>query len=202
MQLSVDDFGTGYASLSYLKKLPIDIVKIDQSFIKDLVRERHDRRIVEAVATLARELGAKTVAEGVETKAQLELLREIGCDYAQGFLFSPAISPESIISLVNGGFDGTGLFVHADKGPLHPGKEFSPGRRRTGPKAALALLGDQGLIGPKFESTRGKFQTRRPRGAAKGGAREDDSSGSLECNGLGFRRKIKEDKRPLLPRDG
>lgn len=114
VQLSVDDFGTGYASLSYLKKLPIDTVKIDQSFVKDLVRNRQDRRIVEAVATLARELGARTVAEGVETKAQLELLREIGCDYAQGFLFSPAVAPEGISNLVSGGFDGAGAFISAN----------------------------------------------------------------------------------------
>jgi EAL domain-containing protein (putative c-di-GMP-specific phosphodiesterase class I) len=109
--LSVDDFGTGYASLSYLKKLPMDIVKIDQSFVSDLVRDRHDRRIVEAVATLARELGAKTVAEGVETPAQFELLREIGCDYGQGFLFSPSLPAEGIQALVDGGYNSAGNFI-------------------------------------------------------------------------------------------
>jgi diguanylate cyclase (GGDEF)-like protein len=112
--LSVDDFGTGYASLSYLRKLPLDAVKIDQSFVADLVRDRHDRRIVEAVVTLARELGARTVAEGVETKAQLEMLREIGCDYAQGFLFSPALAPESLIDLVDGAGCRSGFFFGVD----------------------------------------------------------------------------------------
>jgi diguanylate cyclase (GGDEF)-like protein/PAS domain S-box-containing protein len=110
--LSVDDFGTGYASFSYLRKLPIDIVKIDQSFVADLARDRHDRRIVEAVTMVARELGARTVAEGVETKAQFDLLREIGCDYAQGFLFSPPISPEGIPGLVGGTFDGADFLAH------------------------------------------------------------------------------------------
>jgi EAL domain-containing protein (putative c-di-GMP-specific phosphodiesterase class I) len=97
--LSVDDFGTGYASLSYLKRLPVDTVKIDQSFVADLERSRHDRRIVEAVTTLSSALGAKTIAEGVETKAQLDLLRDLGCDYAQGYLFSRPVSPELILGL-------------------------------------------------------------------------------------------------------
>jgi diguanylate cyclase (GGDEF)-like protein/PAS domain S-box-containing protein len=120
--LSVDDFGTGYASLSYLKKMPIDTVKIDQSFVADLVRDRHDRRIVEAVATLARGLGARTVAEGVETKAQLELLPRLGVDYAQGFFFSPPISPEGILDLVDGAFDHTGLFTALDEAWPDPGR--------------------------------------------------------------------------------
>jgi diguanylate cyclase (GGDEF)-like protein/PAS domain S-box-containing protein len=111
VHVSVDDFGTGYASLSYLRKLPLDTVKIDQSFVKDLVRNRQDRRIVEVVATLAHGIGAKTVAEGVESQAQFEVLREIGCDYAQGFLFSPALPPEELSVLMEGGFDSSGTFT-------------------------------------------------------------------------------------------
>lgn len=118
--LSVDDFGTGYASFSYLRKLPIDTVKIDQSFVTDLVRDRHDRRIVEAVTTVAKELGAQTVAEGVETMAQMDLLREIGCDFAQGFLFSPPIGAEAIPALVEGSFD--------EKGFLSKGASRNPAR--------------------------------------------------------------------------
>jgi diguanylate cyclase (GGDEF)-like protein/PAS domain S-box-containing protein len=110
VSLSVDDFGTGYASLSYLKMLPVDTVKIDQSFVADLLRDRHDRRIVEAVATLARGIGAKTIAEGVETQAQLELLKEMGCDYAQGFLFSKALPPEELERLMDGRYDEAGRF--------------------------------------------------------------------------------------------
>jgi len=99
VQLSVDDFGTGYASLSYLRKLPLDTVKIDQSFVEGIVRNRQDHRIVEVVASLAKEIGAKTVAEGVESRAQLKVLREMGCDYAQGFLFSPSLPPDAIQEL-------------------------------------------------------------------------------------------------------
>jgi diguanylate cyclase (GGDEF)-like protein/PAS domain S-box-containing protein len=110
VSLSVDDFGTGYASLSYLKMLPIDTVKIDQSFVADLFHNRNDRRIVEAVTTLSKGIGAKTIAEGVETQAQLELLKEIGCDYAQGFLFSKAIPPEELELLMDGRYDDTGRF--------------------------------------------------------------------------------------------
>jgi len=110
ISLSVDDFGTGYASLSYLKMLPVDTVKIDQSFVADLFHDRNDRRIVEAVTTLTKGIGAKTIAEGVETQAQLELLKEIGCDYAQGFLFSKAVPPEELEPLMDGRYDDTGRF--------------------------------------------------------------------------------------------
>lgn len=118
VNLSVDDFGTGYASLSYLRRLPVDTVKIDQSFVKDLVRNRQDRRIVEVVTSLAREIGARTVAEGVESRAQLEILRDVGCDCAQGFLFSPAVHADAIADLVDGGYDCSGSFIG---GPAHAG---------------------------------------------------------------------------------
>ncbi len=108
--LSVDDFGTGYASLAYLKMLPVDIVKIDQSFVADLFHDRQDRRIVEAVTALSKSLGAKTIAEGVETPAQFELLKEMGCDYAQGFLMSKALPATDLPPLMQGRYDATGRF--------------------------------------------------------------------------------------------
>ena len=88
IRLAIDDFGTGYSSLSYLKHLPIDTIKIDRSFISEIPGDNGDVAIVNAIVTLARILGRTITAEGVETRGQLDLLTDIGCDYLQGFLFS------------------------------------------------------------------------------------------------------------------
>ena len=94
VKLAIDDFGTGYSSLSYLKRLPVDYVKIDQAFIRGLHEGSQDAAITRAIITMARSLGLKVVAEGVETAEQLALLREQACDEAQGYLISRPI-PES-----------------------------------------------------------------------------------------------------------
>ena len=88
VKLAIDDFGTGYSSLSYLKRFPVDIVKVDRGFVAGLGTQQHDTEIVRAVLALGQSLGLTTVAEGVETTAQLDLLRELGCDCAQGFLLA------------------------------------------------------------------------------------------------------------------
>jgi diguanylate cyclase (GGDEF)-like protein len=91
VELAVDDFGTGYSSLVYLRRFPIDVLKIDQLFVAGLEDNEADRSIVVALVGLARSLGMVAVAEGVETPAQLALLRELGCHRAQGHLWSPAL---------------------------------------------------------------------------------------------------------------
>ena len=91
-QVLIDDFGTGYSSLSYLARLPVDILKIDRAFVSDLDQEGKQSPIVHAVIDMARQLGLKTVAEGVETAAQAALLGEWGCDYAQGFFYSKPVA--------------------------------------------------------------------------------------------------------------
>jgi EAL domain-containing protein (putative c-di-GMP-specific phosphodiesterase class I) len=88
IRLWVDDFGTGYSSLAYLRRLPLDGLKIDQSFVAGLGREAEDTAIAAGIVSLAHTLGLVALAEGVETQEQLELLRELGCDFAQGYYWS------------------------------------------------------------------------------------------------------------------
>ena len=93
VRISMDDFGTGYSSLSYLKRFPIDIVKLDQSFVRDIVSGPDGGAIATAVIAMAHSLNLKVVAEGVETHGQLTFLRDRACDRFQGFFFSPPLSP-------------------------------------------------------------------------------------------------------------
>ncbi|HKX91545.1 MAG TPA: EAL domain-containing protein [Sphingomicrobium sp.] len=94
--LAIDDFGTGYSSLMQLRQLPFTEVKIDQAFIADAERSRDCRLIIQSIAELAHGLGLSATAEGVETLEQLCLVRELGCDVAQGYLISPPIEPEAL----------------------------------------------------------------------------------------------------------
>ena len=94
VQLAVDDFGTGYSSLSYLSRFPIDALKIDQSFVKDITMNPDDASIVSAVIKMAESLNQRVVAEGVETHAQLAMLRARHCEEAQGYYFSRPVTAE------------------------------------------------------------------------------------------------------------
>jgi EAL domain-containing protein (putative c-di-GMP-specific phosphodiesterase class I) len=88
VQLCMDDFGTGYSSLSYLHRFPIDILKIDQSFVSNMTVSEHNLQIIQAIVTLAHNLGVAVTAEGVETSEQLAQLKALKCEFVQGY-FSP-----------------------------------------------------------------------------------------------------------------
>lgn len=100
VRIAIDDFGTGYSSLSYLKRFPLDALKIDQSFVRDLIRDINDAAIVEASITLGKKLGLEVVAEGVETKEQFEFLRAHGCDLVQGYYVSRPLRKTELIELL------------------------------------------------------------------------------------------------------
>ena len=100
LRLMLDDFGTGYSSLSYLRRFPLDVLKIDRSFIAGLDRDEHDAAIVAAIVQMARTLGLTVVAEGVERPEQLERLRELGCDRAQGRLIAEPMPADAIERLM------------------------------------------------------------------------------------------------------
>ena len=95
VQLQIDDFGTGYSSLSYLHRFPIDTLKIDRSFIRQMLNDQRNAEIVRSIVALAHELGMQVIAEGVETTEHIAKLRELGCEQAQGHFFCEAMPPDS-----------------------------------------------------------------------------------------------------------
>jgi len=97
VRVALDDFGLGYSSLTHLKALPVDVVKVDRSFVADLVRSTEDRAVVEAVLTLAARMGLTVIAEGVETAGQEEVLREMGCPVVQGYLYGRPVPPADVV---------------------------------------------------------------------------------------------------------
>jgi EAL domain-containing protein (putative c-di-GMP-specific phosphodiesterase class I) len=100
VRIQIDDFGTGYSSLSYLRELPIDTLKIDRSFINHVDENPADQAIVSAILAMAKSLGLRVVAEGVETAAQLEMLNRHGCEVAQGFFFSRPLPADQCRTLL------------------------------------------------------------------------------------------------------
>jgi predicted signal transduction protein with EAL and GGDEF domain len=111
--LALDDFGTGYSSLSYLRSFPIDTLKIDRSFVAEMLTNHTTASIIEAIISMTRILGLRVIAEGVEDQAQFAFLQQIGCDAVQGFYVSPAVPADAFAKLL-ADFDGTSLL------PNHP----------------------------------------------------------------------------------
>jgi diguanylate cyclase (GGDEF)-like protein/PAS domain S-box-containing protein len=103
IRISIDDFGTGYSSLGYLKRFPIDVLKIDQSFVRDIPGDTDDAAIASTIITMAHSLGLKVVAEGVETAAQLKFMREHGCDAMQGYHLSKPLPAEQFEAFLKNG---------------------------------------------------------------------------------------------------
>lgn len=100
VHLSVDDFGTGYSSLSYLKRFPINLLKIDQSFVRDITLNSDGAELVRSIISLAHGLRLQVIAEGVETEEQLAYLRQHGCDQMQGYFFSPPLAADAFEQLL------------------------------------------------------------------------------------------------------
>ena len=116
VNLALDDFGTGYSSLNYLKRFPIDIVKIDQGFVADMTDDPASHAIVSAVIELAHLLGMTVVAEGVETVEQRDQLALLGCDHSQGFYFARPMPAEDLDVLMRGPLPGSTLHFPATAG--------------------------------------------------------------------------------------
>ncbi len=100
IQVALDDFGTGYSSLSYLQKFDIDYIKIDRRFVHNLGSSPESIALCEAIIVMAHKLNMKVIAEGIETEEQLDLLKQIDCDYGQGYLFSQPIPAEAFKALL------------------------------------------------------------------------------------------------------
>jgi EAL domain-containing protein (putative c-di-GMP-specific phosphodiesterase class I) len=101
IQVALDDFGVGYSSLAYLNKFDIDFLKIDQSFTRNLAEGSSDLALCEAIIVMAHKLGLKVIAEGIETREQLQLLQAAGCDFGQGYLFSKPVASDVFEALFN-----------------------------------------------------------------------------------------------------
>jgi len=101
IRLAIDDFGTGYSSMSLMKQFPIDTIKIDRSFVRDLPKDSEDQAIAQAIISMGKALGMTVVAEGVETAEQHAFLRNQACDEMQGYLFSKPLTPLEMARLLN-----------------------------------------------------------------------------------------------------
>ncbi|AZF04184.1 bifunctional diguanylate cyclase/phosphodiesterase [Pseudomonas sp. R5-89-07] len=137
VSLAIDDFGTGYSSLAYLKRLPLNTLKIDRSFIQDIPKSIADTEIVQAIIGMAHTLHLQVVIEGVENQAQFELLQKHGCDFIQGYLLSPAVAASDIIGVIQGLQMRNPLSPHAGEGTQEPPVSREPGPGRVSPASVV-----------------------------------------------------------------
>lgn len=100
IQIAADDFGTGYANLAFLNKFPLDVLKIDRSFITNMESDERSKKIVRTIVTLAKDFGMSIIAEGIEAPQEIEILQELGCEYGQGFLLSPPVPAKEAVPLL------------------------------------------------------------------------------------------------------
>ncbi len=124
VHLSIDDFGTGYSSLSYLHRFPVNTLKIDRSFIGRMASGDENSEIVKTICTLANNLGMEVVAEGVETREQMELLRKLKCEYGQGYLFSKPVDAVRATVMVVKDSTGSALVPFGPLVELDPASSF------------------------------------------------------------------------------
>jgi hypothetical protein len=124
--VAIDDFGTGYSSLAYLKRLPVDRIKIDRLFVDAIASSADDLAIVASVVELSRRVGASVIAEGIETRQQLGLLKRLGCQAGQGWLWSPAVPPNELPRLM-AAQHGTGFNIDHQVAPA-PRRPVAEGR--------------------------------------------------------------------------
>ena len=108
IKIAIDDFGTGYSSLSYLKNWRVDALKIDRSFVRDLVTDSSDLAIVSAIIAIARHLHIQVIAEGIEGYQQAEILRKLGCTVGQGFLFARPMPADQCLAMLGNNAQGAG----------------------------------------------------------------------------------------------
>ena len=113
--IALDDFGTGYTSMTYLARLPIDVIKIDKTLVRNIGDNYNLKSIVNAIVTMSKSLGVKNVFEGVETKSELEVIKEMGGDIIQGYLYSGALNSIEIIKWLSR--DSTGNIKYLDITP-------------------------------------------------------------------------------------
>lgn len=143
VQLALDDFGTGYSSLSYLSQFPVDIVKIDRSFVDKLGQDASSRVIIGAVNQLAHGLGMTVIAEGIETEEQHRDVAELGCDLSQGFYFAKPMTTTNIDTLLHHHFDGADLHL-----PVAPTPATPPGDVTTAHPAQPAVPQQRAIPSP------------------------------------------------------